>query len=90
MKDQSYSRDCTKQTSKLSQPQNILLNLLTITFDLSLFAKPAPLLLLSFFLTRPLIDRCQIVTDTCETNVTKFFYRCLLNHPFNTQIKIFH
>ena len=42
-------------------------------FHVSLFAKPAPLLLLSFFLTRPLIDRCQIVTDTCETNVSKFF-----------------
>ena len=78
MKDQSYSRDCTKQTSKRARPQNILLNLLTITFDISLFAKPA----LFFFLTRPLIDRCQIVTDTCETNVTKFVYRCLLNHPF--------
>ena len=76
MKDQSYSRDCTKQTSKLSRPQNILLNLVTITFDLSLFAKPALLLSLSFFL------RAQIVTDTCETNVTKFVYRCLLNHPF--------
>ena len=82
MKDQSYSRDCTKQTSKLSRPQNILLNLPTITFDLSLFAKPALLLSLFFFLTRPLIDRCQIVTDTCETNVTKFVYRCLLNHLF--------
>ena len=82
MKDQSYSRDCTKQTSKLSQPQNILLNLLTITFDLSLFAKPALLLSLFFFLTRPLIDRCQIVTDTCETNVSKFVYRSLLNHFF--------
>ena len=82
MKDQSYSRDCTKQTSKLSRPQNILLNLLTITFHLSLFAKPAPLLLLSlfFFLKRPLIDRCQIVTDTCETNVSKFVSRSLLNH----------
>ena len=87
MKDQSYSRDCTKQTSKLSKPQNILLNILTITFDLSLFAKPAPLLLLFFFLTRPLIDRCQIVTDTCETNVTKFGYRCLLNHPFQYRNK---
>ena len=87
MKDQSYSRDCTKQTSKLSQPQNILLNILTITFDLSLFAKLAPLLLLFFFLTRPLIDRCQIVTDTCKTNFTKFVYRCLLNHPFQYRHK---
>ena len=50
MKDQSYSRDCTKQTSKLSRPQNILLNLVTITCDLSLFAKPALLLSLFFFL----------------------------------------
>ena len=25
-----------------------------------------------FFLTRSLIDRCQIVTDTCKNNVTKF------------------
>ena len=87
MKDQSYSRDCTKQTSKLSRPQNILLNLLTITFDLSLFAKPPLLLSLFFFLTCPLIDRCQIVTDTCETNVTKFVYRCLLNHPFQYRNK---
>ena len=22
------------------------------------------------------------MTDTCETNVTKFVYICLLNHPF--------
>ena len=70
--------------SKLPQPQNILLNLLTITFHLSLFAKTAPLLLLSlfFFLKRPLIDRCQIVTDTCQTNVSKFVSRSLLNHFF--------
>ena len=25
-----------------------------------------------FFLTRSLIDRCQIVTDTCKNNVSKF------------------
>ena len=46
MKDQSYTRDCTKQTSKLRKIQNIDLNLLRVTFHLSLFAKSAPLLLL--------------------------------------------
>ena len=52
MKDQSYTRDSTKQTSKIPQLQNIDLNLLTITFHLSLFTKPAPLCLLLIFLTR--------------------------------------
>ena len=31
-----------------------------------------------FFLTRSLIDRCQMVTDTCKNNVSKFFWK-----PFN-------
>ena len=56
MKDKSYTRDYTKQTSKIPQLQNIDLNLLTITFHLSLFTKPAQLwlvlLLLFIFLTR--------------------------------------
>ena len=77
MKDKNYTRDCTKQTSKIPQLQNIDLNLLTITFHLSLFTKPAPLWLLLivlkracvFFLARFLIDRCQILTDICTKNV---------------------
>ena len=43
MKDKTYTRDCTKQTSKIPQLQNLDLNLPTITFHLSLFTKPAPL-----------------------------------------------
>ena len=82
MKDKSYTRDCTKQTSKIPRLQNIDLNLLTITFHLSLFTKPAPLWLLLllllliflthacfFFLAHFLIHRCQIVTDICTRNV---------------------
>ena len=46
------------------------------------YVKYVEMLLLSFFFTRPLIDRCQIVTDTCERNVSKFVYRSLLNHFF--------
>ena len=34
MKDKSYTRDCTKQTSEFPQLQNIDLNLLTISFHL--------------------------------------------------------
>ena len=29
----------------------------------------------AFFLTRSLIDRCQIVTDTCKNNVSNFFWK---------------
>ena len=43
MKDKTYTRDRTKQTSKIPQLQNPDLNLLTITFHLSLSTKPAPL-----------------------------------------------
>ena len=50
MKDKTYTRDCTKQTSKIPQLQNLDLNLLTITFHLSLFTKPAPLWLLLLLL----------------------------------------
>ena len=50
MKDKTYTRDFTKQTSKIPQHQNLDLNLLTITFHLSLFTKPAPLWLLLFSL----------------------------------------
>ena len=46
MKDKTYTRDCTKQTSKIPQLQNLDLNLPTITFHLSLSTKPAPLWLL--------------------------------------------
>ena len=43
-KEQSYTYDCAKQKSK-SLKFNKYLNLLTITLHLSLYAKPAPLLL---------------------------------------------
>ena len=81
MKDKTYTRDSTKQTSKIPQLQNLNLNLLTITFHLSLFTKPAPLWLLwlllliflkcacVFLFARFLIDRCQILTDICTKNV---------------------
>ena len=36
-----------------------------------------------FFLTRSLIDRCQIVTDTCKNNVSKFVWR-----PFKSPLSI--
>ena len=56
MKDKTYTRDRTKQTSKIPQLQNPDLSLLTITFHLSLSTKPAPLwllwLLLLIFLKR--------------------------------------
>ena len=35
-----------------------------------------------FFLTRSLIQRCQIVTDTCKNNFSKFF-GSLLNHLYH-------
>ena len=90
MKDKTYTRDCTKQTSKIPQLQNLDLNLLTITFHLNLSAKPAPLWLLwllfdifkvclCFFLARFLIDRCQILTDICTKNV----WNSVLNHLFS-------
>ena len=49
MKDQSCTRDCSKQTREFPQIQNIDLNLLKITLQFSLFAKPAPLSLLICF-----------------------------------------
>ena len=56
MKDKTYTRDCTKLTSKIPQLQNLDLNLPTITFHLSLFTKSALLwlllLLLLMFLKR--------------------------------------
>ena len=89
MKDQSCTRDCSKQTRELPQLQNIDLNLLKITLQFSLFAKPAPLSLLicfkgcmRFFVTRSLIDRCQIVTDTCQKMFQSLFGG-LLNYLFH-------
>ena len=34
------------------------------------------------FFTRSLIDRCQIVTDTCKNNVSKFVWKPL-NHLYH-------
>ena len=89
MKDQSCTRDCSKQTREFPQLQNIDLNLLKITLQFSLFAKPAPLSLLicfkecvGFFVTRSLIDRCQIVTDTCQKMFQSLFGG-LLNYLFH-------
>ena len=36
-----------------------------------------------FFLTRSLIDRCQIVTDTCKNNVSKF-----VRKPFKSPLSL--
>ena len=36
-----------------------------------------------FFLTRSLIDRCQIVTDTCKNNVSKF-----VKKPFKSPLSL--
>ena len=36
-----------------------------------------------FLLTRSLIDRCQIVTDTCKNNVTKF-----VRKPFKSPLSL--
>ena len=36
-----------------------------------------------FFLTRSLIDRCQIVTDTCKNNVSKFVWK-----PFKSPLSL--
>ena len=35
------------------------------------------------FLTRSLIDRCQIVTDTCKNNVSKFVWK-----PFKSPLSL--
>ena len=68
MKDKSYTRDCTKQTSEFPQLQNIDLNLLTISFHLSLFTKPAPLWLLLLLLL------LIFLTHAC------FFFPCALSN----------
>ena len=69
------------------------LNLLTITFlavylrnrkhcrESSLFFKSVHAL--SFFHTRSLIDRCQIETDTCQNNVSKFVWK-----PFKSPLSL--
>ena len=36
-----------------------------------------------FFLMRSLIDRCQILTDTCKNNVSKFFCK-----PFKSPLSL--
>ena len=36
-----------------------------------------------FFLARSLIDRCQIVTDTCKNNVSKFVWK-----PFKSPLSL--
>ena len=36
-----------------------------------------------FFLTRSLIDRCQIVTDICKNNVSKFIWK-----PFKSPLSL--
>ena len=36
-----------------------------------------------FFLTRSLIDRCQIVTDTCKNDVSKFVWK-----PFKSPLSL--
>ena len=36
-----------------------------------------------FFLTRSLIDRCQIVTDTCKNNVSNFVWK-----PFKSTLSL--
>ena len=51
------------------------------------FAKLVPLfffksILAFFFLKRSLIERCQIVTDTCKNNFSKFV-GSLLNHLYH-------
>ena len=69
------------------------LNLLTITFlavylrnrkhcrESSLFFKSVHAL--SFFHTRSLIDRCQIETETCQNNVSKFVWK-----PFKSPLSL--
>ena len=48
---------------------------------MTVLAKPVPffsnLLAFFFFLTRSRIDKCQIVTDTCKNNVSKFIWKPL-------------
>ena len=41
-----------------------------------------------FFLTHSLIDRCQIVTDTCKNNVSNFVWKPFKS-PLFTQMKKF-
>ena len=36
-----------------------------------------------FFLTRSVIDRCQIVTDNCKNNVSKF-----VRKPFKSPLSL--
>ena len=76
MKDKTYTRDCTKQTSKIPR--------LEFTYDyfsLKFVYQTSTVVVvvavvvdifkvcLCFFLARFLIDRCQILTDICTKNV---------------------
>ena len=78
MKDKTYTRDCTKQTSKIPQLQNLDLNLLTITFDLSLSTKPAPLWLLWLFL---IFLKCACLFFLCA--LFENVWNSVLNHLFS-------
>ena len=53
----------------------------------TVLAKLVPLFFKSscffFFFTRSLIDRCQIVTDTCKNNVSKFVWK-----PFKSPLSL--
>ena len=54
------------------------LSVLEENIVVTVIAKSVPLLFkcsCAFFLTRSLIDRCQIVTDICKNNVSKFFWK---------------
>ena len=75
MKDKSYTRDCTKQTSEFPQLQNIDLNLLTITFHLSLFIKPAPLWLLLWLLH--VLFSCALSNSQVSDCDRYFHKKCL-------------
>ena len=63
------------------------LNVFEENIVVTVFAELVPLIFKCsyalFFLTCSLIDRCQIVTDTCKNNVSKFVWK-----PFKSPLSL--
>ena len=92
MKDKTYTRDCTKQTSKILQLQNLDLSLLTITFHLSLFTKPAPLwlllLLLLIFLKRACVFFFCALSNWQVSDFERYLYKKCLKLCFKSPFSL--
>ena len=63
------------------------LTVFEVNIVVTVLAKLVPLFFKSsyavFLLTRSLIDRCQIVTNTCKNNVSKFVWKPFKSPLFN-------